>query len=76
MDITAAIALSVTVIETLIKVAPLAVQAIGDLKVFAVTLFERFTGQTITDEQRVELEASIDALHNEFQQPIPAESDQ
>jgi hypothetical protein len=76
MDLSKAIELTTLVITTGIKVAPMVIQAVQDLKVFAVALVEKFTGKELTVEQRKEVEDSIDALHLEFQAPIPPEEEQ
>lgn len=76
MDPLTAIGLVTTVIKTAIEVAPVIIKGAGDLKVFGTALFEKFTGGKITPEQRAELEAKIEELHNEFQAPIPPESEQ
>lgn len=76
MEPISAILTVVSVIETLMKVAPVVVSGIADLKEFAVALYEKFTGNNITPEQRKELEDKIEALHIEFQAPIPSEDQQ
>ena len=76
MDIATAISLVTTVVETFIKVEPVIASTITDQKPFATALFERLTGQQISDSDRLTIETSIDALHAEFQQPIPVDSDQ
>lgn len=76
MDPIAAISLVTTAIETAIKVAPILIEGIKDLKTFGVALYEKYTGTAITPENRLLLETRIDELHTEFQKPIPAEEDQ
>ena len=60
------------VIDTLIKFEPVIVQTGTDLKPFAVALYQKLTGQDITDEQRTSLEAGVDALYAQFETPLPA----
>lgn len=71
MDVANAIQLAIAAVETAVKVAPIIAQGIGDLKVYAVALFEKFSGNEITPKQRQELEDKIDMMHLEFQAPIP-----
>lgn len=76
MDPLAAIGLVTSAVEVAMKVYPVIVQGVENLKPFAVALYEKYTGEPITPEQRNELEAKIDDLHLQFQQPIPPEEDQ
>ena len=76
MDFAAALTIATTVVNTFIKLEPIAAQAISDFKPFVTGLIEKFTGQPVTEEQRTEIEAKIDDLHNRFQAPIPPESEQ
>lgn len=76
MEPLTAIGLVVTVIKTAIEVAPSVAKAIGDMKPYAVALFQKFTGNKPTDEQRKMLEDQIDEMHNRFQRPIPPENQQ
>lgn len=76
MDATTALNLVTTVISTLVKVEPVIVQGITDLKPFASALYQKFTGQEISADERTALEAKIDELSAEFQQPIPPEDQQ
>jgi len=76
MDAATAIGLVTTAIDVFTKVEPVLAQAITDLKPFAVALFEKFTGQNISDTDRADLEARIDDMHNQIQAPIPSDEDQ
>ncbi len=72
MDPVTALTLVVTVINTLAKLEPELVTAAQNLKTFGTTLFEEFTGQKISDTDLATLEAKIDDIHAQLQQPLPA----
>lgn len=76
MDPVAALSLVETAVTVFMKVEPIIAQGIEDFKPFAVALYEKFTGTTITDQQRADVEAKIDELHLEFQEAIPPEDQQ
>ena len=73
MDTAAAISLIVTVINTLIKLEPEIASGFTNLKGFATTLFEEFTGTPISDADLATLEAQVDALADQIAalQPPP-----
>ena len=71
MDLATALATVLTVIKTLAEVEPILVQGVNDLKPFAVALYEKLTGQTISDADLTALEAQVDALSAELQAPMP-----
>ena len=76
MDPLTAITLVTGAIETAIKVAPIAIEGIDNLKTFGVALYEKYTGKVATEEEKVAIWNRIEDLHNRFQAPIPAEEDQ
>lgn len=56
------------------EVYPIAVKTIEDAKPFAIRLYKEFSGKSdITDEELAALEASLDALSAQLQQPLPPE---
>lgn len=66
----------IATIQTVIQVAQTAIQAGKDAAPFIVALKNTITGkkpEQITQEDLDELEARIDALSEEFQQPLPPE---
>ena len=67
--------IATTAVELIMKIAPTAIQGIEDMHIFATTFFERITGQQITPETRIKLRAAVDAAYEEFQAPIPPESE-
>jgi len=71
MDPVTAIATVLTVINTIAKVYPDVVEGVENLKKFGATLFQEFTGGSISDADLATLEADIDALHAQLQVPIP-----
>ena len=71
MDPVTAITTVLTVINVISKVYPDVVEAFGNLKTFGTTLFEEFTGSSISDADLATLEAGIDNIHNQLQVPIP-----
>lgn len=71
MDAATAIATVLTVIRTASEVAPVIIEGISDLKAFAVALYQKFTGEDISADDLANLEAQIDALHAELQEPLP-----
>lgn len=71
MDVTAALSTIITVINTLAKLEPTFVSTWENLKPYATTLYQEFTGQDISDEDLLKLEAALDDLHAKFQEPLP-----
>lgn len=71
MDVLATV---IAAVETLIKLEPVIVQAGTNLKPYAVALYQKLSGQDITDEQRTALETALDALYADFEQPLPPET--
>jgi hypothetical protein len=73
MDPATAIGLAVTVINTIIKLEPQIVSGFTNLKGFASTLVQEFTGAPITDDNLALLEAQVDALADQIAalQPPP-----
>ena len=71
MDPVTAITTVLTVINTFAKVYPEVVQGLENLKKFGTTLFEEFTGSSISDTDLATLEAGIDDIHTRLQVPIP-----
>ena len=62
----------ITVIQLLVKLVPVVVQAGTDLQPFAVALFNHFNGKAPTAEELVALEAKVDELAARLQVPLPA----
>lgn len=60
-----------TVIEMLVKAAPVVIQAGADLKPFAIALYQQLSGGQLTEAQRVDLEAKVDALFARLEEPLP-----
>lgn len=73
MDAAAAISLTLTVINFISKEYPDIVAAAGNLKTFGTRLFEEFTGAQISDDDLATLEAKVDELSAQLQQPLPPE---
>lgn len=71
MDPVTALGTVITVINTLAGLEPEMVKAWGNLKTFGTALFEEFTGQPISDADRVALETQLDDLHAQLQVPLP-----
>lgn len=72
MDPVTAITTVVTVVTELAKLEPVFVQAWDNLKPFGIALYTKLTGGTISDADLATLEAQLDALHAQLQQPLSA----
>lgn len=71
MDPMTALSTVLTVVNTLAKLEPTFVAAWNNVKPFGVALYEKLTGQTISDADLVTLEAQLDALSAQLQEPLP-----
>lgn len=60
-----------SIIEKLVKLGPAVIQTIEDAKPFAEVIIKAVSGKELTPEEITKLEATIDALSAEFQQPLP-----
>jgi len=67
----ATLALVLTVLELLAKALPTAIKVGTDLKPFAVSLYKQFKGSDLTEAERAELEAAVDAQFASFMRPLP-----
>lgn len=72
MDVSAIISVVLTAVNTFIKVEPQLAQTVGDLKPYALALYQELTGQAPTDDQRAAISAGIDALFARLEAPLPA----
>lgn len=70
MDFATALALAAKAVSVIVQYAPEVVAAFPDIKLFAVDMVARLTGQAVTADQLDLIEARVDALHNELQQPM------
>lgn len=59
--------------EVAVRVAPIAFDTVEKLMPFVKLLYNKLTGQDITDAQEQELFDELTRLHDEFQQPLPEE---
>lgn len=63
-----------TTIDLLSKWAPVIEKGISDLMPFAESLYNKLSGgKAMTDAERQVLRDKLEALHNEFQSPMPPE---
>jgi hypothetical protein len=58
-------------VETLMKVAPQIMKTVGDVRPFAESFYEQMKGEELTDAERAELRANVDAVHARVQAPQP-----
>lgn len=58
-----------TVLDLLIKASPTIIQVGANLKPFAESLYKQFKGGELTDAERAELEAAVDAQYEQFMRP-------
>lgn len=74
MNLEQIIAIIGTALQMAKKVWPTAVQGYEDIKFFAEGLFKQLKGDdNITPEEQAALEAKLDELSAELQQPLPPE---
>lgn len=71
MGATAIITIVLSAVDTLAKLYPQLKQTGTDLMPFAEALYEKLTGQTVTDDQRTVMLAGIQALFDRLEQPLP-----
>lgn len=67
----ATLTLVLTVLELLAKAVPVIIKTGTDLKPFAVSLYKQFKGSDLTEAERTELEAAVDAQYANFMRPLP-----
>lgn len=58
-----------TVLQTMAQFAPTIIQVGADIKPFAESLYKQFKGEELTDAERVELYAAVDAQYEHFMRP-------
>ena len=59
------------IILKLIEAAPTVIKTVDDVTPFAKRLISVAKGDTVTPEQQAELEAMVDKLYAESQEPLP-----
>lgn len=59
------------VLELTAKFLPVVIQTGTDLKPFAEGLFKQFKGGELTDDERTELRAAVDAQYAKAMEPLP-----
>ena len=72
MGATAIISIVLTAIDTLTKIYPQLKQTGTDLMPFGEALYNKLTGQAISDDQRTAMQAGIQALFDRLEAPLPA----
>lgn len=74
MDTAAIIATIVSVLNTVVKIAPAVESGVVSLEPIAVNIFNNLVnGAAITQDQLTALETQVDALAAQIQQPLPAD---
>lgn len=74
MDIAAIIEVIAKVIDLAVKVGPTVIKGVEDAKPFARVIFNNLVNKKeITPEELLAIEAQIDRLSAELQQPLPEE---
>lgn len=58
-----------TVLDVLMKFEPIVVKTGTDLSLFAVSLYKQIKGQELTETERAELQAAVDAKFAHFMRP-------
>ena len=61
------------VVKVAVDLGPTVIKGVEDAKPFAQEIYELFKGTKVTDVQLDALEARVDALADELQQPLPPE---
>lgn len=74
MDATAIISLVSTLIKTAVDLGPTVIKGVQDAEPFAKALYDTLIkGKAISQDQLDELEARIDDLAAQLQEPLPPE---
>lgn len=60
-------------IQTFREIEPVLAEGWNSVRPFAIALYQRLSGHDITEDELTALEASLDALHVDFQTPLPPE---
>jgi hypothetical protein len=74
MDAASALALSVSIVDAILKIAPLVEQGVVDSMPYAQAIAGIIKGSNATQEQIDSLLAMANSESSQFQQPLPPET--